>query len=90
MSTTIRLNLILQKLADGQEVVEMTRHSTGECLKNLVSRFSSIKGDIRDKRGRLVSYYVHFVNSTCAYPKQPTTPVKDGDKVEIETVVPGG
>ncbi len=68
----------------------MTGHSTGECLKNLESRFPSIKRDIRDKRGRLFSYYVIFVNSKCVYPKHLTTPVKDGDKIEIGIVVVGG
>ena len=51
MNTTIRLNLILQKLADRQEAIEMTGHSTGEYLKNLVSRFPSIKQEIRDSEG---------------------------------------
>jgi len=90
MSTTIRLNLILQKLADGQKVVEVTGRTTGECLKNLEGRFPSIKQEVRDKRGRLVSYYAIFVNSKCVYPKELTTPVKDGDEIGIGILVVGG
>lgn len=90
MSVKVRLNPILQKLAGGQEVVEVTGHTTGECVKSLESRFPSIKQEIRDKRGRLVSYYLIFVNSKYVDAKQLTTPVRDGDEIELRIVVAGG
>jgi molybdopterin converting factor small subunit len=90
MSIKVKLHPILQKLAGGQEVVEATGHTTGECLENLESRFPVIKQMIRDKRGQLRRYCEILVNSKSTYPEELTTPVKDGDQIEIVIFVTGG
>ena len=90
MSIKVRLHPILKSLAGGQEVVEVTGHTTGECLENLESRFPVIKQLIRDKRGQLRRYCEILVNSESTYPKELTTPVKDGDQVDIVIFVTGG
>jgi molybdopterin converting factor small subunit len=90
MSIKVRLHPILQHLAGGQEVVEVTGHTTGECLENLESRFPGIKQQIRDNRGQLRPYCCILVNSESAYPKELTTPVKDGDQIDIVIFVTGG
>lgn len=95
MSIKVRLHPILQHLAGGQKVVEVTGHTIGECLEDLESRFPSIKQLIRDNRGRLRPYCCilvnsKFIDSEFAYPKELTTPVKDGDQIDIEIFVTGG
>jgi molybdopterin converting factor small subunit len=90
MSIQVRLHPILQSLMGGQEVVEVTGHTTGECLENLESRFPVIKQLIRDKRGQLRPYCNILVNSESTYPKELTTPVKDGDQIDIVILVTGG
>lgn len=90
MSIKVRLHPILKSLAGGQEVVEVTGHTTGECLENLESRFPVIKQLIRDKRGQLRRYCEIIVNSKSTYPKKLTTPVKDGDQIDIMIFVAGG
>jgi molybdopterin converting factor small subunit len=90
MSIKVRLHPILQKLAGGQEVVEVTGHTTGECLENLESRFPVVKQVIRDKREQLRRYCEILVNSESTYPKELTTPVKDGDQIDIVIFVAGG
>jgi len=90
MSIKVRLHPILQKLAGGQEVVDVTGHTTGECLEDLESRFPVIKQLIRDKRGQLRRYCEILVNSESAYPKELTTPVKDGDQIDIMVFFGGG
>jgi molybdopterin converting factor small subunit len=90
MSIKVRLHPILQKLAGGQEVVEVTGHTTGECLENLESRFPVIKQMIRDKRGQLRRYCEILVNSKSTYPEELTTPVKDGDQIDIVVFFAGG
>ncbi len=90
MSIKVKLHPILQKLAGGQEVVEVTGHTTGECLENLESRFPVIKQMIRDNRGQLRRYCEILVNSESTYPKELTTPVKDGDQIDIVIFVTGG
>jgi len=90
MSIKVRLHPILQNLAGGQEVVEVTGHTTGECLENLESRFPVIKQLIRDKRGQLRRYCEILVNSESTYPNELTTPVKDGDQIDIVVFFAGG
>jgi len=90
MSIKVRLNPILKSLAGGQEVVEVSGHTTGECLENLESRFPDIKKMIRDKRGQLRPYCNILVNSESIHPKELTTPVKDGDQIDIVVFVTGG
>jgi molybdopterin converting factor small subunit len=90
MSIKVRLHPILQKLAGGQEVVEVTGHTTGECLENLESRFPVIKQLIRDRRGQLRRYCEILVNSESTCPKELTTPVKDGDQIDIVVFFGGG
>jgi molybdopterin converting factor small subunit len=90
MSIKVRLHPILQKLVGGQEVVEVTGHTTGECLEDLEGRFPVVKQLIRDKRGQLRRYCEILVNSESTYPKELTTPVKDGDQVDIICFFAGG
>ena len=90
MSIKVRLHPILQSLAGGQEVVEVTGHTTGECLEDLESRFPVIKQMIRDNRGQLRRYCSILVNSKSTYPEELTTPVKDGDQIDIIVFFGGG
>jgi len=90
MSIKVRLHPILQKLAGGQEVVEVTGYTTGECLENLESRFPVIKQLIRDKQEQLRRYCEILVNSESTYPEELTTPVKDGDQIDIVVFFAGG
>ncbi len=90
MSINIRLHPILKSLAGGQEVVEVTGRTTGECLEELESRFPVIRQLIRDKRAQLRRHCEILVNSKSTYPEELTTPVKDGDQIEITILVTGG
>jgi molybdopterin converting factor small subunit len=90
MSITVKLHPILQKIAGGQELVEVTGHNTGECLEDLESRYPVIKQLIRDNRGQLRRYCEIIVNSKSTYPNELTTPVKDGDQIHIMIFVAGG
>ena len=90
MSIKVRLNPMLQKLAGGQEVIEVTGTTTGECLEDLESRFPVIKQMIRDNRGQLRRYCSVLVNSESTHPEELTTPVKDGDQIDIVVFFGGG
>ena len=90
MSIKVKLHPILQKLAGGQEVIEVTGHNTGECLEDMESRFPVVKQMVRDNRGQLRRYCSVLVNSKSTYPKELTTPVKDGDQIDIMILVTGG
>jgi molybdopterin converting factor small subunit len=95
MSIKVRLHPILRNRTGGQEIVEVPGHTAGECIENLESRFPAIKQQIRDDRGQLRPYFgilvnSEFIDSEYAYPKELTTPVKDGDQIDIELFAIGG
>jgi molybdopterin synthase sulfur carrier subunit len=90
MSIKVKLHPILQKLTGGQEEVEVTGHTTGECLENLENRFPVIKQMIRDNRGQLRRYCEILVNSKSTYPDELTAPVKDGDQIDVMCFFTGG
>ena len=71
-------------------MVEVTGRNTGECLENLESRFPGIKQQIRDKQEQLRPHCNTLVSSESTYPEELTTPVKDGDKIDIVILVAGG
>jgi molybdopterin converting factor small subunit len=43
-----------------------------------------------DKRGRIQGFVELFVNSEIVYPEDTNMQVKDGDELEILTIVAGG
>jgi molybdopterin converting factor small subunit len=90
MSIKVKLHPILQKLTGGQEVVEVTGKTTGECLENLEKRFPVIKQIIRDNQGQLRRYCEILVNSRSTYPEELTAPVKDGDQLDVMCFFAGG
>jgi molybdopterin converting factor small subunit len=90
MSIKVKLHPVLKSLAGGQEVVEVNCRTTGECLEDLEGRFPDIKKLIRGKQGQLRPYCQILVNSKSTYPNELTTPVKDGDQIDIVVFVTGG
>lgn len=90
MSVKLKLHPVLQKFAEGKEILEVSGRTTGECIRELERRFPAIKQEIRDTRGRLRPIYRVLVNSQYLQSKQLTTPVKDGDEIEVRLVPIGG
>jgi molybdopterin converting factor small subunit len=90
MSITAKLHPILQNIVGGQEIVEVTGHTTGECLEDLENRFPVIKQIIRDNRGQLRRYCEILVNSKSTYPEELTAPVNDGDQIDVICFFAGG
>jgi len=90
MSIAIRLHPFLHHLTGGQEIVEVTGRTTGECLENLESRFPAIRQQIRNNKGQLRPYCEILLNSESIYPNELTTPVKDGDVIDVLFIVTGG
>jgi molybdopterin converting factor small subunit len=90
MSITAELHPILQNLAGGKELAEVTGHKIGECLDDLESRFPAIGQVIRGSRGELRHYCEILVNSKSTYPEELTAPVKDGDQIDVMCFFGGG
>lgn len=90
MSVRLKLHPVLQKFAQGQEILEVSGRTTGECIRELEKRFPALGQEIRDKRGRLRPIYRVLLNSKYLQSRQLTTPVTDGDEIEIRLIPVGG
>ena len=90
MGVRIRLDPLLQDLANGQEVIEVEGGNVGECLVNLGRRFLGMGEKIFDKHGKLLEHVEIFINGKSAYPRELAAPVNDGDELSILMLLAGG
>jgi sulfur-carrier protein len=90
MTVKIKLHQYYQEMAGGKEVVEAEGATIAELFDDLEKRYPGIKEHLVDKRGKLQGFVEVFVNSEIVYPERTGDRVKDGDEVEILTIVAGG
>jgi len=90
MSVTVKLHQYFQDMAGGKQVVEAEGHTIVELIDDLETKYPGIKEHLLDKRGRLQGFVELFVNSQIVYPENTGMQVKDGDEIEILTIVAGG
>jgi molybdopterin converting factor small subunit len=90
MTVKIKLHQYYQEMAGGKEVVEAEGSTIAELFDDLEKRYPGIKEHLVDKRGKLQGFVEVFVNSEIVYPERTGDRVKDGDEVEILTIVAGG
>jgi len=90
MSIKVTLHQYFQDIVGGREVVEADGNTVAELIDDLEKRYPTIKDHLLDKRGRLQGFVEVFVNSEIVYPEETGKQVKDGDEIEILTIVAGG
>jgi len=90
MSIRVKLHQYFRDMAGGQEVVEANGGTVLELINDLGKKYPGIREHLLDKRGRLQGFVEIFVNSAVVYPEDTAMKVKDGDEVEILTIVAGG
>ncbi len=61
-----------------------------EALHNLAQQFPRLKKVLLNKDGNLMQTYDFFINGESVYPKSMTTPLKDGDLLNILYIIHGG
>jgi molybdopterin converting factor small subunit len=90
VSVKINVNPSLYHLTNGQEVVEVSGSTVGQCLEQLVVQFPGLREWLFGKDGNLSNTIDVYVNLESAYPEELAKPVKDGDEVHIITFISGG
>lgn len=87
MSINVKLPFVLRKLADGQEVVEVTGYSAQECLDALTVQFPDMRRWLFTKQGEVATHVRLFTNRQQASAAES---LKDGDELIILLAVAGG
>ena len=90
MSINIYIHKTHQVFTDGLARVEVEGHTTGECLKDLVTRFPDIKKVLFTGQGKLLNTIEICINNKSTYPEQLTTPVADSDEIQLILFFAGG
>lgn len=90
MSITINIHKTHREHTDGQETLEVTGRTIGECVDDLIARHPGMKQAVFDGKGKLLSQIEIYLNMESAYPDELKKPVKDGDQIHIVVMLAGG
>ena len=90
MSVKINIPSYLQPFSGGQDVVEVTGNTTGDCLLSLNKQFPDMGNKIFNKGGELIDYVSIYVNGEFVNTDELTKPVHDGDELHVFYLLGGG
>ncbi len=90
MSIKVRISPILRRRDTIPDPLEITGHSTAECLHNLEVQFPSVRRWLRDEEGGMRSQILLFVNGKRVYSDGLANPLDDGDVITITPAIFGG
>ena len=83
MSVKVRFAPFLRHFTGGQELVEVSGSTVGDCLEELEVQFPGIKWQLFEKPGELLEDLDIWVNGESAYPEGLAKQLKDGDEILI-------
>ncbi len=87
----VRLPTVLRSQAGGQSTVKVTASTIGDVLRELVSEFPGMSGQLLNEDGSLHRFVNVYVNDDdVRYLDALETPVREGDEVSLLPAVAGG
>ena len=90
MSAQIELSPVFGRYTQNHLAIKVEGKTFSECIDDLVRQFPDIKKVIIDKDGNFGHSYDIFVNGESSYPLDMSSPVKDGDILNIVPMIYGG
>ena len=90
MAVNVNLHLALQKFTGGNKYVEVSGHTVGECVRDLIETYPELESFLLDPDGKLKSHMGVYVNQQSAYTTGMDTPVNDGDEIQLVMILVGG
>jgi len=91
MSIKILIPTPLRPYAGKQSIIEVTAHTVGEALADLVAQHPDLRKHLFSEDGKLRSFVNVYLNDEdIRYLSKDATPVKDTDIVSIVPSVAGG
>jgi sulfur-carrier protein len=87
----VRLPTVLRSQAGGQSSVTVKAATIGDVLRELVSEFPGMSGQLLNEDGSLHRFVNVYVNDDdVRYLESLETPVREGDEVSLLPAVAGG
>ena len=90
MSIIVKLHPYYQDITGTGETVHAEGTTVLEIIEDLERQYPGIKEQLLDHRGRIQGFAEIFVNAEIVHPMSVNMPVKEGDEIEILTVISGG
>jgi sulfur-carrier protein len=91
VAVDVRLPTVLRSQAGGQSTVTVKASTIGDVLRELVSEFPGMSGQLLNEDGSLHRFVNVYVNDDdVRYLEALQTPVNDGDEVSLLPAVAGG
>ena len=91
VAVDVRLPTVLRPQAGGQSTVTVKGSTIGDVLRELVSEFPGMSGQLLNEDGSLHRFVNVYVNDDdVRYLESLDTPVKEGDEVFLLPAVAGG
>ncbi|MGH8988628.1 MAG: ubiquitin-like small modifier protein 1 [Acidimicrobiales bacterium] len=91
VAVDVRLPTLLRTQAGGQSVVSVKGSTIGDVLRELISEFPGMSGQLLNEDGSLHRFVNVYVNDDdVRYLESLDTPVKEGDEVSLLPAVAGG
>ena len=81
----------MQYKTDGVTLVDVKGKTVRDCFEALVKQFPGLEGQLMDTQGVLLMKWMLYVNHRSAgYKNELSSPVEDGDLVELLPALSGG
>ena len=90
MSVIVCIHKTHQMFTNGLVRVAVEGQTTGECLQHLVTLYPDMKRVLFTGEGKLLTTIEVCINHQSTYPDQLSTPVKDGDEIQLILFFAGG
>ena len=91
VAVDVRLPTVLRPQAGGRSTVTVKGSTIGDVLRELVSEFPGMSGQLLNEDGSLHRFVNVYVNDDdVRYLESLDTPVKEGDEVSLLPAVAGG
>jgi len=90
MGIKVDVSLLSNQYTKGQQIIDVTGNTVGQCLDDLIKQYPSVKPGLFENNGKLHSYIDIYVNGESAYLETLAKPVKNGDKLHIIFLIGGG
>lgn len=90
MSIKVHIHKTHRQYTNGNDVVETSGFTVGECLKDLLRQYPAMEESIYGKKGGLNPLLEIYVNAESAYPDELAKRVEDGDAIHITLLLSGG
>ena len=90
MSVEVTIASVFRSYFDGRQHVNAEGNTVGECLTYLSDRYPMTKKMFFDDKGNVQNRFEIYLNGESTYHTGYSTPVLDGDKIELVYIIHGG